>query len=233
MQRARERRAETRGSETGGLPIQRQVDPRVSARLESGAIARAVSKVQMPLVYRKATEQSTGRVSGSDMAAPSFDLPLVRAGVLPQTSVERAVELTAEMPETAPANTAPRIQRASTRSDLPLRRSAVATHRSDASPARKNVTIESPVFQAQQATIQRKWKSGKQALSAMKKFGAKVRRRGKQFLSGPNWDKDKDAEQTARSGDQNLDELADQIMPIVKRMLAIERERRSGRTPNY
>ena len=137
------------------------------------------------------------------------------------------------MHETAPAASGPRVQRASTRSDLPLRRSATAASRSDASPARKNITIESPVFQAQQATIQRKWKSGKKALTAAKKFGAKIGKRGKQFFSGPSSDKEKDAEQTTRSGDQNLDELAEKVMPIVKRMLAIERERRSGRTSNY
>ena len=134
-----------------------------------------------------------------------------------------------DAPSTSPI-AGPTIQRSTKRPELPLRRSSTATRTEPA--ARKNVTIESPVFRAQQQAIQRRWKTSEERNAAFKDLKNSMGKSAKQFFSKVKKEKAKEPAQRSGGGDQNLDELAEKIMPIVKRMLAIERERRFGRTSN-
>ena len=198
IQRAVARRSEQPASETGGITIQRQTDPRVMARMEAGPRrAYQTCKCRWCTVKPQRRQQPSAEALPKRRVRPAT-CPGGRAAAnvrFSESSSRRRKCVKPHQPTLARACSV-RVREATCRCGA----ATTAASRSDATPARKNITIESPVFQAQQATIQRKWKSGKKALTAAKKFGAKIGKRGKQFFWGASSDKEKDAEQTTRSG---------------------------------
>ena len=195
----------------------------MSGELESRAISRAVSEIQMPLIYRKIQPRPSGMATADGAPAMEFNVPSIKPGVLPQTTVQR----TSEMNDSGTASAGVSVQRAPAASTpstpMPLRKAGTTAKSVSATEKPGHITIENPRMRAS-SRIQRApttpWSGAKPSKNgtAKNKMGE---HRKRVFIHS---EAEKPKEEM-----KDLDEIARKILPLLKRMLAVERERKPGR----